>query len=65
MKCPKCGCNFPVEGEEEVLIRMSKNKKGKTQEKIQCPYCKKEGGTTMYRWHFENCKEKGFKNGEC
>lgn len=50
---------------EEVLIRMSKNKKGKTQEKIQCPYCKKEGGTTMYRWHFENCKEKGFKNGEC
>ena len=65
MKCPKCGCKFPVEGEEEVLIRMSKNKKGKTQEKIQCPYCKKEGGTTMYRWHFENCKEKGFKNGEC
>ena len=24
--------------------------------------CSKEGGTTMYRWHFDNCKLKGDNN---
>jgi len=46
---------------EEVLIRMSQKKKGIPQEKIQCPYCGKEGGITMHRWHFENCKFKDRK----
>lgn len=32
--------------------------KGVKQKLICCPYCNKMGGTTMYRWHFENCKLK-------
>ncbi|HMS90704.1 MAG TPA: NUMOD3 domain-containing DNA-binding protein [Candidatus Absconditabacterales bacterium] len=28
------------------------------QQKVKCPYCLKEGGNTMSRWHFENCKQK-------
>lgn len=23
-----------------------------------CLYCGKQGGITMYRWHFDNCKYK-------
>jgi hypothetical protein len=33
--------------------------KGVKQTTICCPHCNKEGGTTMYRWHFDNCKLKG------
>lgn len=30
---------------------------GKTQNKLECPYCNKVGGANiMHRWHFENCK---------
>ena len=36
--------------------------KGTKQEIISCPHCGKEGGTTMYRWHFDNCKLKGIDN---
>jgi hypothetical protein len=36
--------------------------KGVKQEIIKCPHCNKEGGTTMYRWHFDNCKLKGLNN---
>jgi hypothetical protein len=32
--------------------------KGKTQSKVECPYCKTVGGFgIMKRWHFEKCKE--------
>jgi len=44
---------------EETRIKMSQSRRGKPQKKIKCPYCGKVGGTTMYRWHFDNCK---FKN---
>lgn len=45
---------------EETKQRMKNNsQRGKKQKILTCPYCKKTGGTTMYRWHFENCK---FKN---
>jgi len=37
--------------------KMSIARKGIPQKKIKCPYCGKEGGTTMYRWHFNNCKK--------
>ena len=36
--------------------------KGVKQEIIRCPHCNKEGGTTMHRWHFDNCKLKGLIN---
>jgi hypothetical protein len=36
--------------------------KGSKQKIITCPYCSKQGGTTMYRWHFDNCKLKGELN---
>ena len=32
--------------------------KGQKQKILVCPHCMKEGGTTMYRWHFDNCKNK-------
>lgn len=28
------------------------------QVKVICPYCNKQGGNSMRRWHFENCKNK-------
>jgi group I intron endonuclease len=43
----------------ETKNKISISLKGRSQKKIKCPYCEKEGGTTMHRWHFENCK---FKN---
>lgn len=30
----------------------------KIQKKYKCPHCEKEGGNTMFRWHFDNCKNK-------
>ena len=52
----------------KTLMGQKRNKKSielgasklrdKKQRIITCPYCKKQGGTTMYRWHFENCKDK-------
>lgn len=41
---------------EKTKQKLSKALKGKPQNKIKCPHCNKEGGTTMYRWHFDNCK---------
>jgi hypothetical protein len=43
---------------EETKEKMSFSRKGKSQNKISCPYCGKVGGTAMYRWHFNNCKNK-------
>ena len=28
------------------------------QKKLTCPHCGKIGGTSMNRWHFDNCKQK-------
>ena len=36
--------------------------KGSKQKIISCPHCGVSGGTTMHRWHFNNCKLKGFNN---
>ena len=30
----------------------------KRQKIYKCPYCQKTGGNTMFRWHFDNCKNK-------
>jgi hypothetical protein len=43
---------------KETRDKMSTSRKGVPQKILTCPYCNKEGGTTMYRWHFENCKNK-------
>jgi hypothetical protein len=40
---------------EESIRKSAAARKGKPQRKIQCPHCGKIGGTTMYRWHFDNC----------
>jgi hypothetical protein len=40
-------------------VPWNKGKTGIPKLKIQCPYCKKEGGAPqMKQWHFEKCKEK-------
>ena len=41
---------------EETKIKMSNVRKNVKQKILTCPYCGKEGGTTMHRWHFNNCK---------
>jgi group I intron endonuclease len=39
-------------------MRNSSNK-GEKQRILICPYCNKQGGgNSMFRWHFENCKNK-------
>ena len=32
---------------------------GRKQAVLVCPYCQKQGGNAMKRWHFENCNVKG------
>jgi group I intron endonuclease len=43
---------------KETRAKMSESRKGKPQRILTCPHCGKQGGTTMYRWHFDKCKEK-------
>jgi len=44
---------------EETKRKISESSKGKTFDKIKCPYCGKIGGCgNMKRYHYENCKEK-------
>ncbi len=51
---------------DETIKKMSENRKGipslnkrVPRKKMTCPFCGKEGGEgVMYRWHFENCKNK-------
>lgn len=44
---------------EEFKKRVSATMTGVSKAKIQCPFCKKEGGANvMRRWHFNNCKQK-------
>ncbi|HNC56693.1 MAG TPA: aminoacyl-tRNA hydrolase [Leptospiraceae bacterium] len=40
----------------EQRQKMSLARKGIKQRVLSCPHCPKSGGTTMYRWHFDNCK---------
>jgi len=44
---------------EIVRNKISEKLKGTVQKLIECPYCNKIGGNSMYRWHFDNCKQKG------
>lgn len=48
--------------DEETKSKISKSRKGKNTgpvKKIKCPHCEKIGGiNTMYRWHFDKCKNK-------
>jgi uncharacterized Zn-finger protein len=32
--------------------------KGRKKPLVKCPYCGKEGGSNMKRFHFNNCKQK-------
>jgi group I intron endonuclease len=44
---------------KDTVEKIRKALTGKSQNKIVCPYCSTEGGTSvMKRWHFEKCKEK-------
>ena len=41
----------------EIGLKISNSKKGIIPKQTQCPHCNKTGSlTTMYRWHFDNCK---------
>lgn len=35
--------------------------RGISQSIVKCPHCGKEGGNTMYRWHFDKCKSRVIK----
>jgi group I intron endonuclease len=50
--------NLGKKDSDETRRKKSASKKGVPQKKVECPYCHKIGGTTMYRWHFNNCKFK-------
>ena len=41
---------------EESKKKKSEVLKGRPQQKYKCPHCGKNGGNTMFRWHFDNCK---------
>lgn len=49
---------------DETKQKMSISRKGKKQKLLTCPHCNKQGGTTMYRWHFNNCKTKQKQDGK-
>jgi hypothetical protein len=50
---------------DETKSKISEKIKGIPKPTIECPHCKKIGGThLMYRWHFDHCKVlKGNANG--
>lgn len=67
IECPHCGkCSQPATAYryhfDNCLVVTKKLKhegvKYGSQKKIKCPHCDKEGGRTMHRWHFDNCKNK-------
>lgn len=40
--------------------KIAQSLKGKKQEKVQCPHCKRTGGIRAFkRYHFDNCKMRG------
>jgi hypothetical protein len=61
MKKSSIGKNKGVIRTEEHKQKISEFQKGrpKPQKTLTCPYCKKQGGNAMKRWHFDNCKMKG------
>jgi len=45
---------------DEAKRKMSEARKGVVFAKVECPYCGKiGGGSSMKRYHFDNCKDKG------
>ena len=47
----------------EQCAKKSERQRGKSQPKIVCPHCNKQGGKgNMKRWHFDNCKYNGIIN---
>lgn len=32
--------------------------RNRVQKQIKCPHCDRKGGHAMYRWHFDNCKQR-------
>lgn len=41
------------------MSEKAKARKGISQKKLECPYCKLFGGISgMKRWHFDNCNKK-------
>lgn len=42
----------------ESIEKTASANRGKKQEVLTCPHCLKTGGNTMYRWHFDRCREK-------
>lgn len=38
--------------------KLSAAMQGRKQELVRCPYCKKSGGNSMKRWHFDNCSSR-------
>lgn len=61
INCQYCG----IEARKCVIVTHEKfcksnpNAKKKEDKKIQCPHCSKIGiPANMYRWHFDNCKQK-------
>ena len=44
---------------QESIDKTANALRGKKHQIITCPYCNKTGGAiAMYRWHFDNCKDK-------
>jgi group I intron endonuclease len=51
--------NLGKKASDETRARMSRMRKGKTQQVISCPHCPKTGGNSaMKRYHFDRCKQK-------
>lgn len=42
----------------DAIKRGADKLRNRKQPILICPHCGKQGGTTMYRWHFDNCNEK-------
>ena len=57
-KQPHVSLAYKGKKNPNISKAMKGKNKGVKQQLINCPHCDKEGGTTMYRWHFDNCKKK-------
>jgi hypothetical protein len=67
IECPHCGMQsqpataYRFHFDNCLAITGNKKHEGKKygkQETYTCPHCNKQGGRTMVRWHFDNCKNK-------
>ena len=50
--------NLGKKPKPESIEKTAAANRGRKQEILVCPHCEKTGGNTMYRWHFDNCREK-------